>query len=118
MATDKEIIQQLFKIAQKQQKAINKLAQEAGLVPSNDAPPQSFSPSPHPTLREADVILQALPTNVKALIAQLEVHGSNVKVLFHPGKNSPAAVQAITNVVNGLQQSNALQFPHYNIVPV
>lgn len=107
----KQINERLLKIARNQQEIIKKLAQ---MVDPEAVEPPATAPT-HPTLREADVILQALPANVKALIDRLEVHGSNVMVAFHPGKNSAAAIQAVQNVVNGLQQQNLLQFPHYNI---
>lgn len=109
----KKVIEKLLSIAEKQQKIIQKLAQ----TPGNGLPPQALEPS-QPTLREADVILHALPTNVRPLVARLEVHGQDVLVQFVPGKASDPAFAAVQNTVSNLQQQNVLQRPSYNVKQV
>lgn len=110
---DKLIIEKLFKIAQNQQKIITKLAQQQVAVP-----PQSLPHGATPTTHESQAILQALPANVKAVIANIEVHGGDVLVRFKPGQDSDAAFNAVQQAVTSLQQQNVLQFPHYNVKQV
>lgn len=99
MATDKEIIQQLIKIAQKQQNIINKLAQ--GLGPQG-APALVMPGANQPNLRPAETLINALPPQLKpgkGVVEVVEVHGSEVHVRFAPGKDNDASFNAIMAVV-------------------
>lgn len=117
--SDKEAIKILLKIAEKQQKAIMKLAQ--GL----NAPAQELPAPVHPNLREAETILAALPANVKGTVHGLEVHPSNdpvfdgeVKVKFAPGKASDAAFNAVKKTVENLASRNMLPGAAYTVKQV
>jgi hypothetical protein len=99
MATDKEIIQQLVKIAEKQQRIINKLAQ--GLGPQG-APALVMPEANQPNLRPAETLIKALPAALKpgkGVIDVVEVHGNEVHVRFSPGKDSNNAFNALMAVV-------------------
>lgn len=111
---DKLIIQKLFKIAQNQQKIISKLAQQQVSAPPAQSLPQGTAPTTH----EAQAITQALPANVKPVVAHLEVRGGDVLVRFKPGQDSDMAFNAIQQVVTNLQQQNVLQQPRYNVKQV
>ena len=105
----KKIIQTLIKIAENQQKIIEKLAQQL--------PPQTLSVG-DPTKKDAAAILHALPPTVKPLVATVEVHGSDVMVQFHPGQDSDQAFQAVVNTVNSLQRNNVLVGKNYQVKSV
>lgn len=101
MATDKEIIQQLVKIAEKQQKIINKLAQ--GLGPQG-APALVMPGANHPNLRPAETLINALPPQLKpgkgiVEVVEVPLNGSEVHVRFAPGKDNDASFNAIMSVV-------------------
>lgn len=110
---EKLIIQKLFKIAQNQQKIISKLAQQQA-QPLAQSLPQATAPTTH----EAQAIQQALPANVKPVVAHLEVKGGDVLVRFKPGQDSDMAFNAIQQTVTSLQQQNILQQPSYNVKQV
>lgn len=106
----KKVIAQLIKIAEKQQKIINRLAQAA---PAGSEPaPQHLEPATT-TKRPAEAILAALPPNSGVQI--LEVHGEEVKVRAKPGANQQAVYNAVFKTVTQLQQSNVLQGSSYKI---
>lgn len=99
MATDKEIIQQLVKIAEKQQKILNRLAQ--GLGPGG-APALVMPSANQPDLRPAETLISALPAQLKpgkGIVDVVEVHGNEVHVRFAPGKDSDAGFKALMAVV-------------------
>lgn len=109
--SDKEVLKKLLKIAENQQKIITKLAQSVAPI--------------HPNTREAETILEALPTPVRAAVAILEVHQSNdpsfdgeVQVKFVPGKGSDAVFKAIQKTVENLASRNLLNGASYAIKEV
>lgn len=106
----KKVIEQLVKIAEKQQKIINKLAQDM-----NQPPAQSYSTPQVSQKRPAEAILNALPANVKAGVAILEVHGEEVRLRVKPGVNEQAVYDGVFKAVTQLQNSNVLQGGSYTI---
>jgi hypothetical protein len=101
---DKLLIKKLANIVANQQKIINKIAQiHAPQVTRKD---------------DSAAILRALPPHVSSTIAALEVHGNEVKVKFHPGKDSDAVFNAIQQVVQNLQASNVLPGTNYIVKQV
>lgn len=105
----KKIIQALIKIADNQQKIIQKLAQQVA---------QQTLSAGDPTKKDAAAILHALPANVKPTVATVEVHGNDVMVQFHPGQDSDQAFQAVVNTVNNLQSNNVLVGKNYQVKSV
>lgn len=112
MANEKELIAKLFKIAEKQQRIITKLAQ----VLPNELHPDA------PTKTEAMAILNALPPQIRSVVDALEVHpgpdANDVKVRFIAGKSSPQAFSTIQRVVQDLQSKNVLSGQSYKITEV
>jgi hypothetical protein len=110
----KKVIETLVKLAQTQQKIIHKMAQAVQLPGSGDvsltpdqAPthPDTSNPAANltpnkPKMREAQLVLDALPAQVRPTIYALDVANNQVRVKFHPGKGSDAAFSAITQAVN------------------
>jgi hypothetical protein len=126
----KKVIEQLIKIAEKQQRAIEKLAQAlppdslptSGIsyVPGKDptppaAPPPTGAAPAAPSKREAETILTSLPANLKAVVANVEVHGSAVYITFQPGKASQAAFDGVKMLVQQLQNANKLPQQSYQV---
>jgi hypothetical protein len=119
----KKIIEKLIKIAEKQQKIIEKLAQQAELTvgdPKASAAPTapaatSLTPNPTAPKREADTILASLPVNLKPAVALLEVHGGTVSVKFKPGQATQQNYDAVKNLVQQLQTANKLPGQTYNV---
>jgi hypothetical protein len=110
MANQADALKLLIKIADNQQKIINKVAQAIGLKPMEMEPGAA-------TKRGADAVLAALAPDVKAAVNRLEVDpiGHIVKVQFHPGKDSDVMVSAISATVQHLQQSGVLTGANYKI---
>jgi hypothetical protein len=107
----KKVIEKLIKIADNQQKIIQRLAQTTSMTapsPTNINPVQ-------PPKREADTILASLPPNLKPLVANIEVHGNEVYLTFQPGKASQQVFDAVKVVIQHLQQSNQLPGQNYQI---
>jgi hypothetical protein len=108
----------LLAVVKKQQAMIEKLAQSAPVHPAAQTPaPQHMDPV-NPSKREAETILNALSANVRALIANLEVHpgagGKEVKVFAKPGQPDHAldvVQRAVQNTVASLAQKNMLPPP-------
>jgi hypothetical protein len=69
-----------------------------------------------PSKREADTILQSLPTYVRSSVQTVEVRGNDVVVKFLPGKDSDQAFNTIMSVVKNLQNSNKLVGKNYRVV--
>lgn len=108
----KKVLEKLLKIAENQQKVIQKLAQQQmGAMPQNIAPQEA-------TKRDATAILAALPPAVKSAVANLEVHGSDVMVRFQPGKGTDQVFNAILSTVQNLQNSNTLTSKNYQVKEV
>lgn len=126
----KKVIEKLIKIAEQQQKIIQKLAQvlppdalptsatsfndgkEPGAVSA--APPNSLAPAA-PSKREAETILTALPAGVKPAVANIEVRGGSVYITFQPGKATQQVYEAVKNVVQQLQNANRLPQQNYQV---
>jgi ABC-type transporter Mla subunit MlaD len=109
---NKEVAKKLLKIAENQQKMIEKLAQQL----------QEFPAPVHPNLREAETILNALPAPIKSVVLGLEVHQSSdpnfdgeVKVKFAPGKASDVAFNAVQKTVQNLAARNMLPGASYAV---
>lgn len=107
-ATDKEIIAQLIKIAEKQRLIINKLAQGLSQAPSA---PQHIPEPMHPS-NEIKTLINALPPELKpadpisnnpggGIVQTIEIRpGSDeVHVRFAPGKKTQANYDAVMAVV-------------------
>lgn len=117
MSSEKEILKHLLAIADKQQKAIAKLAQAVKA-------PKEYKPI-HPTLSEERAILGALPPTARAAVKQLEVHKSadpafngEVRVSFLPNKGSDEVFDAVQKTVANLAQSNVLPGANYLVKEV
>lgn len=117
---NKEILAKLVKVAENQQKILNKLAQAQGLSP------QSFEPKA-PTFEPARQILARLEKSspqVRAAIRNVEVHPAgrpnswDVKVLFNEGKASQAALNTVMATVTSLQKENVLTGASYQVSAV
>ena len=115
----KKVIEKLIKIAQTQQKIIEKLAQGRDVditVPDQPAFPPAVPPAPG-TLqpnktgkKPALVVWEALPPNVKATLRTIELHGDTMKALVNdPKQKTQANYDAILKVMQNLTNSNALQ---------
>jgi hypothetical protein len=110
-AKDKLLIKKLANIVMNQQKIISKLAQNYQELPTaHDAQ--------NVTKREADVIVGSLPPVAKSAVERIEVHNNEVRVRFHPGKDSDAAFNAVEKTVQNLQASNMLPGTNYVIKQV
>ena len=124
----KKVIETLIRIARNQQKIIEKLAQEQRPteyhIPGQRShqlgtppPTQHFPAANHPNFDEGGDIFQYLTQhypNYAALINRVIVVGSDVIVEFHPGKQNPAVLQLVDNVVKKLQHNKTLFQLHYN----
>lgn len=109
MTKTAKAIEQLVKIAEKQQKIINKLAQELSA--------QQFQPQVS-TKRPAEAILNALPANVRAGVQHLELHGEEVRLAVKPGANAQAVYNGVFKTVTDLQNQNVLQGASYKITVI
>lgn len=107
----KKVIEKLIKIAETQQKVIQKLAQA---IPMAAPSPTNINPAAPPK-READTILGSLPANLKPIVANIEVHGNTVSVTFQPGKSTQQAYDAVKRLVQQLQQTNQLPGQSYSV---
>jgi hypothetical protein len=98
MATDKEIIQQLVKIAEKQQKIIHKLAQ--AMSPGMGVPALDLPSAAKPNLNELKTLLDALAkAGVKVSPQNVKVLPNEVHVRFDPGQDTDANWNALMAVV-------------------
>lgn len=114
----KKIIEQLVKIAEKQQKLINKLAQQRLGDPGAPPPPQSLPTPPHPNLDVGKTVLDALPPQVKPAIKALIPKGDTLEVSF-AGAPNQAALDAVTHTVQKLLNAKPPILPFaYKVVPV
>jgi len=102
MAND--TLKKLLAIVQKQQKALEKLAQMQNI-------PQSFKPV-HPALKPELVIEQNLPADVKAKILQLKAQGNVLWVSFKHGMATQAALDAVVKTVQALLNKNLIPFAY------
>lgn len=105
----KKIIEKLLAVAEKQQKVITKLAQAL--------PAQHMDPNVA-TKRDAETILNALPSTVRPAVADLAVHGSLVNVKFQPEQGTDQAFNVIVQTVQQLQNSGTLSGRNYQVKEV
>ncbi len=128
---EKLIISKLVSLANKQQKLIHKLAQQA--LPPDSIPtsgttftegksptlPSHLSPTAlkpaAPTKDESAAILQHLPTAIKGNLADLTVHDGQVSIKWKTPVPD-AAFNAVTKTVQNLQQQNVLSGKNYKVV--
>lgn len=103
MANDKELIQKLLKIAEKQQQIITKLAQAV------EPAPQKYAPK-HPELHVAQLVMNSLPHPLAATVQDLVATRDILEVYFRPGMASQQALDGITRVVQGLSTKGMLPF--------
>lgn len=130
----KKVIEKLIKIAEKQQKIIEKLAQQAGLPPDSlptssvdmsgghpapvSAPPPPADLKPHTPKQfggEGQVIMQALPPNVQAVVNSIQVSSGAVNVSFKAGGATQANYNVVLNAVKQLQASGKLMGSSYKV---
>ena len=109
----KKVIETLVKIAEKQQKIIQKLVEAQSLTP------QKMEPS-HAPKHPAQAILEALPPNVRALLtgSQVEVHDKAVTALVKPGQSDQtldSVQKSVQATVSQLAQNNVLPPGSYTV---
>ena len=105
MAHDKELIQKLLKIAEKQQQIITKMAQK--LTPD----PQKIEPK-HPELHVAQLVMNSLPHPAAATVESLVPKADTLEVYFRPGQASQQALDTITYTVQHLLTKGKLPFAY------
>lgn len=105
MTRDKDLIQKLFKIAEKQQQIITKLAQQLEPQPLHVAPK-------HPELHPAQAVLNALPPNVAASLDNLVATRDVLEAYFKPGMASQQSLDAIVRTVQQLLSKGKLPFAY------
>ena len=118
----KKVLQQLIKIADKQQKIINKLAQQNTDVTIGDQqqrpvsdPGQAQHLDPNKTQHDpAKALLGALPPAVKPLVTNLQARDSDMLVSFQPGKATQPNYDAVLKTMQTLTNQGVLQHA-YNL---
>jgi len=104
----KKVLQQLIKIADNQQKIINKLAQEL---------PNRLEPNP--TNKEPDqTLFNALPVSVKNNVASIKVNepASQMLVEFKSGQKTQANYNVVLKTLQDLTESNVIQHAYQLVV--
>ena len=105
-----QAIKTLLKIAQNQQKMIERLAQ----LSNQPLPPQHLEPV-KPELHPEDVVLENLSPNVRAALRStmpIVARGNELRVYFNPGHATQANLNYITKVVQHLVNANKLPFAY------
>lgn len=119
----KKVLQQLIKIADNQQKIINKLAQRETDVTINDKPGQPKPTAndlpqhldPNKTQRDpAGALLGALPPAVKPMVAKLEARDNDMLLSFQQGKATQPNYDAVLKTMQTLTNQGVLQHA-YNL---
>lgn len=123
----KKVIEKLIKIAQKQQKIIEKLAQDGtrpveftvGDAPANLGQAPAAAPNPNPPATNLKpstapktakrTIWEALPHNVQAALFDLREAGNEMHVRFKPGQQTQANYDAVLKTMQDLTNKNMLQ---------
>ncbi len=116
----KKVIEQLVKIAEKQQRIINKLVEAQALPqPGAGLPPQQLEPV-HPELHPGQIIMQHLTPDLKASVKDIKLRGGNtLDVYFQPGRASQPVVDRLIALVNKLSTPpNAQLRQAYTVNPV
>ena len=109
----KKVIAKLVKIAQSQQKIINKLAQ----VPLAEAPLTQHLDPAQTQHSPAKAVLDALPPAVRAVIVNLEERGNDMMVGFKPGQKTQRNYDAILSAMQKLTDQGVLAHA-YNLKAV
>lgn len=122
----KKVLQLLVRIADKQQKIINKMAQQnTDLVvqdkpqaaPVNTTPPPTaLKPATPSKADPSQALLAALPPNVKATVNNIRVQGPDMHVQFAPGKATQANYDAVMKTLQGLINQRVIEHS-YNLKP-
>ncbi len=123
----KKVLQLLVRIADKQQKIINKMAQQNTDLVVQDSPasggtgqqppPQHLQPGPTSHADPGQALLAALPPNVKATVNSIKVQGPDMHVQFQPGKANQATYNAILKTLQNLTNQGVVQHA-YNLKAV
>lgn len=98
----KKVLQQLVKIADNQQKIINKLAQQMPAIPQN-IDPAAAQKTP------AKALLDALHPMVRQSVVTVEPHGGDMMVKFQPGKATQENYDAVLHTLQDLTNKNIIQ---------
>ena len=107
MANDKDLIQKLLKIAEKQQQIITKMAQT--MKPALE--PQKIEPK-HPELHVAQLVLNNLPPAAAATVESIVPKADTLEVYFKPEKASQQTLDTITYTVQRLLSKGKLPFAY------
>jgi hypothetical protein len=126
----KKVLQMLVKIADSQQKIINKLAQAQalppdalptsqismteghGMPPSTPPPPAKLEPT-QTKKTPAKALWDALPPPLQGtLAAGPEAHGNDMKIRFKPGQATQANYDAVMKHLKDLTNKNVIQQPY------
>lgn len=109
----KKIIQKLIKIAENQQKIINKLAQALPATGKTPAPAPELAPQKmEPTRTQklpAKAILDALDPVTRQTVVNIEERGDDMMVGFKPNQKTQKNYDAVLNTMKKLTDSNVLQ---------
>jgi hypothetical protein len=95
----KKVLEQLVRIADKQQKIINKLAQDL---------PQHLQPG-KVQKAPAKALYDALQPEVKSAISDLAARGTDMLIRFHPGKGTQQVYDAVLSTLQTLTNQNVIQ---------
>src|SRR5271166_2923530 len=109
----KKVLQQLVKIADNQQKIINRLAQGLQVDPpaiTNEQKDPAKAPPP-----EGQMVMNALPPAVATNVANVAVSAGKVNVTFKPGQKTQANYDAVKAVVQQLQSAGTLTGRSYQV---
>lgn len=102
----RKVIEKLFKIAQNQQKIINKLAQEANLAPQHLDPNKAQK-------QGARALWEGLgPEFTGRVLTNLEEHGDEMWAGFKPGQRTQTNYDAVLNKLQELTNSGTIQRPY------
>lgn len=97
----KKLLSKLVKIAESQQKMINKLAQQM-------PPPQDLKPAPTQK-NPAEVLYASLPPALKNNIERLYVRQGDMWVSFKEGQKNQMNYNAVLNTLQKLTKDNVIQ---------
>ena len=105
----KKMIEKLVKIAESQQKIINKIAQSLPEEMSKyETPPNELKPNP--TQKEpAKIVFEALDDKTKATVDSMFTAGGDMFVKFFNGQGNQANYNAVLNVLKDLTKKGRIQ---------
>lgn len=105
MTDTKKVLETLIRIAQKQQKVINKMAQ--------DLTPQTLEPV-KTQKTPSKVLFDALDPAIKANVQHIEEHDNDMTVFFKDGQKTQANYGAVLATLQKLTSQNIIQ-KQYNL---